>query len=164
MEYSSSEKSLLKHLKITIFGPSCAIMWSPWATPKTKTLFSSEIRKSDHKLSKTFYFIKISHVLVELWMFFCFAWCFLLKSVISSHNSCAKLAVNWRNGNEVTIFHRQIFVTFCFFFLSSLVTGPSFMSISSLVQELWQFPFIRDWLEIQKSEIPPPEFWKYLKT
>ena len=30
------------------------------------------------------------------------------------------------------------------FLLSSLVTGPSFMSISSLVLELWQFSFIRD--------------------
>ena len=44
------------------------------------------------------------------------------------------------------------------FLLSILVTGPSFMSISSLVLELWQFPFIRDWPEIQKSEIPPSEF------
>ena len=44
------------------------------------------------------------------------------------------------------------------FLLSSLVTGPSFMSISSLVLELWQFPFIRDWPEIRKSEIPPSEF------
>ena len=39
----------------------------------------------------------------------------------------------------------------------SLVTGPSFMSISSLVLELWQFTFIRDWPEIWKSEIPPSE-------
>ena len=30
------------------------------------------------------------------------------------------------------------------FLLSSLVTGPSFMSISSLVRELWQFTFMRD--------------------
>ena len=44
------------------------------------------------------------------------------------------------------------------FFLSSLVTGPSFVSISSLVLELWQFSFIRDWPEIRKSEIPPSEF------
>ena len=43
------------------------------------------------------------------------------------------------------------------FLLSSLVTGPSFMSISSLVLELWQFSFIRDWPEIRKSEIPPSE-------
>ena len=32
------------------------------------------------------------------------------------------------------------------------------MLISSLVLELWQFPFIREWPEIQKSEIPPSEF------
>ena len=38
---------------------------------------------------------------------------------------------------------------------SSLVTGPSLMSISSMVLELWQFSFTRDWPEIQKSEIPP---------
>ena len=44
------------------------------------------------------------------------------------------------------------------FLLSSLVTGSSFMSISSLVLELWQFSFIRDWPEIWKLKIPPPEF------
>ena len=32
------------------------------------------------------------------------------------------------------------------------------MSISSLVLELWQFTFIRNWPEIQKSEIPPSDF------
>ena len=46
----------------------------------------------------------------------------------------------------------------CLFLLPSLVTGPSFMSLSSLVLERWQLPFIRDWAEIQKSEIPPSEF------
>ena len=45
------------------------------------------------------------------------------------------------------------------FLFSSLVTGPSFMSISSLVLKLWQFSFIRDWPEIQKSEIPTSEFF-----
>ena len=54
--------------------------------------------------------------------------------------------------------HRQIFRTFFLFLLSSLVTGRSFMSISSLVLELWQFSFIRDWPEIRKSEIPPSDF------
>ena len=44
------------------------------------------------------------------------------------------------------------------FLLSSLVTGRSFVSISSPVLELWQFPFIRDWPEIWKSEIPPSGF------
>ena len=44
------------------------------------------------------------------------------------------------------------------FFLSILVTAPSFMSISSMVLELWQFCFLRDWPEIQKSEISPSDF------
>ena len=42
--------------------------------------------------------------------------------------------------------------------LSMLVTRPSFMSISSLVLEFWQFSFIRDWPEIRKSEIIPSKF------
>ena len=42
--------------------------------------------------------------------------------------------------------------------LSSLVTGPGFMSISSLVLKLWQFSFIRDWSEIRKSQTPLSEF------
>ena len=38
-----------------------------------------------------------------------------------------------------------------------IVTGLSFMPISSLVLELRQFTFIRDWPEIWKSEIPLSE-------
>ena len=45
------------------------------------------------------------------------------------------------------------------FLLSSLVTGPSFILISLLVLELWEFSFIRNWPEIRKSEIPPSEFF-----
>ena len=44
------------------------------------------------------------------------------------------------------------------FLLSGLVTDLGFMSISSLVLELWQFSFIRNWPEIRKSEIPPSEY------
>ena len=44
------------------------------------------------------------------------------------------------------------------FLLSSLVTRPSFMLISSLDLELWRFSFRRDWPEIRKSEIPPSKF------
>ena len=58
--------------------------------------------------------------------------------------------------NLATWRHRQIF--WHFFLLSSLVTGPSFMSISLLVLELWQSSFIRDWLEIRKLEISPSDF------
>ena len=46
-------------------------------------------------------------------------------------------------------------ITFCFY---CQVTGPSFMSILSLVPDLWQFSSIRDWPEIQKLEIPPLDF------
>ena len=49
------------------------------------------------------------------------------------------------------------------FLLSSLVAGPSFTSISLLVLELWQFPFIRDCPEIKKSEIPLFEFYPISK-
>ena len=44
------------------------------------------------------------------------------------------------------------------FLLSILVTGLSFISISELVLEVWQFSFIRGWPEIWKSEIPSSEF------
>ena len=75
---------------------------------------------------------------------------------------CSKLAKNWKNDNIVIIFWHDVIAEFfwhCFLsLLSSLVTDPSFMSISSLVLELWQFSFIRDWPEIRKSEIPPSVF------
>ena len=51
------------------------------------------------------------------------------------------------------------FFDVAFFLLSSLVTGPSFLSISSLVLKLWQFSFVRDWPEIWKSDIPSSEFF-----
>ena len=74
---------------------------------------------------------------------------------------CSKLAKNPKNDNDVTIFRHGVNVKFfdvVLFLLSSLVTGPRFMSISSLVLELWQFFFIRDWPEIWISEIAPSEF------
>ena len=62
----------------------------------------------------------------------------------------------------VTICPHDVIVKFfdvTLFFSSSLVIGPSFMSISSLVLELWQFSFVRDWPEIRRLEIPSPEFF-----
>ena len=44
------------------------------------------------------------------------------------------------------------------FFFSSIVTGPSFMSIASLVLEILQFFSIRYWPEIRKSKIYMSEF------
>ena len=59
--------------------------------------------------------------------------------------------------NLLTSRHRQFFdVLLCH--LSSLVTGLSFMSKSSLVLKLWQFSFRRNWPKIRKSEILLSEF------
>ena len=49
----------------------------------------------------------------------------------------------------------SIFFDVVLFLLSSLVTCPRFLSISSLVLELWQFFVIRDWRKLRVSEIPP---------
>ena len=52
--------------------------------------------------------------------------------------------------------------------LSNSATAPSFMSILILVLELWQSSFIRDWPEIQESDIPSefcyiPGDWRELE-
>ena len=47
--------------------------------PKWKTIFLAEITKADHQPSQTFYFIKISYVLIELWIFFFLEWCLLSR-------------------------------------------------------------------------------------
>ena len=75
---------------------------------------------------------------------------------------CSKLALNWKKDNGVTIYWHDLITKFfdvALFPLSDLVTGSSFMSISSLVLKLWQFSFIRHWPEIKKSEIPSPKFF-----
>ena len=70
---------------------------------------------------------------------------------------CSKLDKNPINDNDVTIFGHDVIINLfdvVLFLLSILYTGPSFMSISSLVLELSQFSFIRDRLETRKSETP----------
>ena len=76
-----------------------------------------------------------------------------------------RIAPNWPKIRKMTMTSQfsdmtssSNFFDVVLFLLSSLVTGPSFMSISSLVLELWQFSFIRDWPEILKSEIPTSNF------
>ena len=44
------------------------------------------------------------------------------------------------------------------FLSSSLVIGASFISLLSLVLDLSEFSFMRNWPEIRKSEIPQSEF------
>ena len=74
---------------------------------------------------------------------------------------CSNWAINRKKYDDITICWCDVIASFFdvdLFLLSRLVTGPSFMSISSLDLELWQFSFIRDWPEIRKSEIPSSEF------
>ena len=59
-------KKSVKPLKFAFFGPKMEF-------------FLTEITKADHQLSETFYFIKMSYVLTELWIFFYLEWCFLSK-------------------------------------------------------------------------------------
>ena len=72
-----------------------------------------------------------------------------------------KLAINRKKDNDVTICQQDDIVKLfdvAVFFLPSLITGPSFMSISWLVLELWKFSFKKDWPEIRKSDIPSSQF------
>ena len=52
-------------------------------------------------------------------------------------------------------------IFFTLFLLSSLITGPSFMTISSQVLELWQFPFIRKGLTRNHLEIGNTPVWVF---
>ena len=62
----------------------------------------------------------------------------------------SKLAINLKNDNDFTMFWHDSILNFfgvVLFLFSSIVTDPSFMSISSissLVLELQQFFFIKD--------------------
>ena len=74
----------------------------------------------------------------------------------------SKLVTNKKKDHDVTICWHEVIVIFfdaVLFLLSILVTALSFMSISMQLLELWQFTFIRDWPEIQKSEMPCSEFF-----
>ena len=57
---------LLKPLKIAIFGPNLRKKRSQYGSHPKQKHFFAEIIKADHKISKTFYFIKILYVLAEL--------------------------------------------------------------------------------------------------
>ena len=76
-----------------------------------------------------------------------------------------RIALNWPYIRKMAMTSQffdmassSIFFDVVLFLLSCLVTGPTFMSISLLVLELWQFSFMRDCPKIRKSEIPLSEF------
>ena len=79
--------------------------------------------------------------------------------------SVFRIAPNWPKIRKMTMTSKFVdmtsssnFFDVILLLLSSLVTGPSFLWISSLVLELSQFTFIRDWPEIRKLEISPSKF------
>ena len=87
-----------------------------------KQLFLTEITKQGQKPSKTFYFIKISYGLVELWILFCVV-LFLLKRVISSqlrgHSWCICLQKYLYYLNLICLFFRNIGISHNRYFASS---------------------------------------------
>ena len=78
------------------------------------------------------------------------------------------MALKQKNGKDVTISWLDVIINFfnvVLFLLLILVTGPSFMSVLSLVLELWKFTFIKAWPEIRKSKKSPRlSFAQYLET
>ena len=92
LQSSSSEKKLVKPLKNCFFGPNLHRKWVIMGYAQDgKKFFLAEITKADHQLSESFYFIKISYVLTELWTFFYLEWCFLSKKVSFPAKTAVKL-------------------------------------------------------------------------
>ena len=62
--------------------------------------------------------------------------------------NCSKLAKIWKNDNAVIIYWHGVMVNFFWLcsccLLNFLVTGSSFMAVSLLFLEFWQFLFIGD--------------------
>ena len=69
---------------------------------------------------------------------------------------CSKLAVNWKNDNDVTIFEMKSssnFFDFVSFLLSSLVTDPSFTDPSSGVMTIFVYKAFTRNPEIGKKPV-----------
>ena len=83
--------------------------------------------------------------------------------------SGSQIAPTWPQIGKITIMSQfsdmtssSKFFDVVLFLLWSLITGLSFMSIPSLVVELWQFSFIRDWnTEIENTPLwVLPNIWR----
>ena len=79
LQSRKSKKKLVKPLKNCFFGPNLHRRGHYGPRSRWKKIFLAEIKKADHQLSESFYFIKISNVLTELWIFFYLECCFLSK-------------------------------------------------------------------------------------
>ena len=123
MESSNSQKILLKPLKLTTFCPNLSKKGVPRGHAPNKKLFFSEITKSDYKLSKYFCFNKISYFFAELWLLFYFVRCFLLKSVIYSHNSFDLTVFQYVTGCTQLIYR--------YFWLYSMILWKRYLATPS---------------------------------
>ena len=139
IEYNSSTK---------YFVPSLLKIDNPLTMSKTSAFTqSNSVRVVLEIFSSVFSFCKIKG---------CYYWKVYTSGIWLPDFS--KLAINWKMtmiSQLAYMTSSSIFFGLFFGLLSSLVTGQSFMSISSLGLQLWQFYFIRDWPEMWKSEIPP---------
>ena len=70
-----------KLLKIVLLGHYLGKNWASMShTQNEAKFFFLETTKEDHKLSRTFCFIKISYILTALWMIFWLVWYFAAKT------------------------------------------------------------------------------------
>ena len=88
----SSEKKLVKPPKNCFFGPNLHRKEVIISHAQEEKLLLAEIAKANHQLSSSFYFNKISYVLIELWIISYLTDVSCQKSVISSKNSCVPMA------------------------------------------------------------------------
>ena len=75
--------------------------------------------------------------------------------------------MNWKNDDDVIICWSNVIVNFfdaAVIFLSSLGIDPSFMSVSLLVLELWEFLFTNNLSRNAETENNLFEFVQYLEA
>ena len=132
---SSSEKKLLKPLKITIFETNLRKKGvSMDHIQNKKPFFLEEITKADHQFSKTF-FIKILYVLAELWIFF------VKKKGSFSAKTTVREPRHTKNDQILSLriflgsfFYKKIYLHLCLWFILSWESPKS--TVTELVQRL----------------------------
>ena len=148
------------------YTPICSLRKIPFSTKPPLILLMSAFF-----LQKTRIFVENSIFIVrELYLRFLVLFSvFVRKKVVVNENvsftdhasgirlpDCCKLAINWENDNDVTIYQHEVIVifwhchdSFVKFSYVNIVSGSRVMTI---------FLFLKDRWEIRKSKIPPSEF------
>ena len=79
LQSSSSEKKLVKPFKNCFFGSNLQRKKVIMGHAQDEKSFLAEITEADHELLESFYFINMSYVLTEFWIFLYLEWCFSSK-------------------------------------------------------------------------------------